>query len=43
MAGGNKMRKNKYEHTKTAKVIKYMSTNWGLHNEYTDYDEFMKL
>jgi hypothetical protein len=29
--------------SKTAKVIKYMSTNWGLPNEYTDYDEFMKL
>lgn len=29
--------------SKTTKVIKYMSTNWSLPNEYTDYDKFMKL
>ena len=29
--------------SKTAKVIKYMSDNWNLPNEYTDYNEFMKL
>lgn len=29
--------------SKTTKVIKYMSANWSLPNEYTDYDKFMKL
>ena len=28
---------------KTAKAIKYMATNWDLPNEYTDYNEFLKL
>jgi hypothetical protein len=29
--------------SKTTKVIKYMSDNWSLPNEYTDYDKFIKL
>lgn len=29
--------------SKTAKVVKYMANNWNLPNEYTDYNEFMKL
>lgn len=29
--------------SKTAKVVKYMATNWDLPNEYTDYNEFIKL
>ena len=28
---------------KTAKTIKYMANNWDLPNEYTDYNEFLKL
>lgn len=28
---------------KTTKAVKYMATNWDLPNEYTDYNEFLKL
>ena len=29
--------------SKTTKVVKYMANNWALPNEYTDYNEFLKL
>lgn len=30
-------------HSKTNKVIKYMAKHWNLPNEYTNYEEFMKI